>query len=106
MKCKHCQNELPKGETLCPVCGGENPEAAQTGLGAGKIALLVILAVAAIAVIAALIMGGGSGTAPVETTAPSLTGESTPAESAPAESTPNETVPMTVPWRAISAISG
>ena len=64
MKCKHCQNELEKGVTLCPVCGKENPEAAQSGLGAGKIALLVILAVAAIAVIAALVMGGGNGAAP------------------------------------------
>ena len=95
MKCKHCQNELPKGETLCPVCGGENPEAAKTGLGAGKIALLVILAVAAIAVIAALVMGGNTGTATPETTAPSAPAAS--GESVPAESTPTETVPMTIP---------
>lgn len=73
MKCKHCQNELEKGVTLCPACGKENPEAAQTGLGAGKIALLVILAVAAIAVIAALVMGGGNGAAPAGTTAPTET---------------------------------
>ena len=92
MKCKHCQNELEKGVTLCPVCGGENPESAQTGLGAGKIALLVILAVAAIAVIAALVMGGGNGAAPVESTAPAPTAESTPTVSVP-----NETVPMTIP---------
>ena len=97
MKCKHCQNELEKGVTLCPVCGGENPESAQTGLGAGKIALLVILAVAAIAVIAALVMGGGNGTAPVGTTAPAPTGESTPAVSVPNETVPGETVPMTIP---------
>ena len=95
MKCKHCQNELPKGETLCPVCGGENPEAAQTGLGAGKIALLVILAVAAIAVIAALVMGGNTGTAAPETTAPSAPAAS--GESTPVESVPTETVPMTIP---------
>ena len=97
MKCKHCQNELEKGVTLCPVCGKENPEAAQSGLGAGKIALLVILAVAAIAVIAALVMGGGNGAAPVETTAPAPTGESAPAVSVPNETVPSETVPMTVP---------
>ena len=97
MKCKHCQNELDKGVTLCPACGKENPEAAQTGLGAGKIALLVILAVAAVAVIAALVMGGGDAATPAETTAPALTGESTPAESVPTESLPAETVPMTIP---------
>ena len=97
MKCKHCQNELEKGVTLCPVCGKENPEAAQSGLGAGKIALLVILAVAAIAVIAALVMGGGNGAAPVETTAPAPTAESTPAVSVPSETVPSETVPMTIP---------
>ena len=97
MKCKHCQNELEKGVTLCPVCGKENPEAAQTGLGAGKIALLVILAVAAIAVIAALVMGGGNGAAPVETTAPAPTTESTPTVSVPNETVPSETVPMTIP---------
>ena len=73
MKCKHCQSELEKGVTLCPSCGQENPEAAQTGLGAGKIALLVVLAVAAVAVIAALVMGGGNGGAPVETTEPITT---------------------------------
>ena len=97
MKCKHCQNELEKGVTLCPVCGKENPEAAQSGLGAGKIALLVILAVAAIAVIVALVMGGGNGAAPVETSAPAPTGESTPAVSVPNETVPSETVPMTIP---------
>ena len=78
MKCKHCQNELEEGVTLCPACGQENSEPAKTGLGAGKIALLVILAVAAIAVIAALVMGG-NGAAPVETTEPIAT--TTPAES-------------------------
>ena len=64
MKCKYCQSELEEGVTLCPACGKENAEPAKTGLGAGKIALLVILAVAAIAVIAALVMGGGNGAAP------------------------------------------
>ena len=78
MKCKYCQSELEEGVTLCPACGKENAEPAQTGLGAGKIALLVILAVAAVAVIAALVMGGGNGAAPVETTAPVTT--TTPAD--------------------------
>ncbi len=88
MKCKHCQNELEKGTTLCPVCGKENPEAGKTGLGAGKIALLVILAVAAVAVIVALVAGGGSNpaetTAPPETTAPGAAAEATiPADGDP-----------------------
>ena len=79
MKCKHCQSELEQGVTICPACGKENSETAKSGLGAGKIALLVVLAVAAIAVIAALVMGGGNGAAPVETTEPIAT--TTPAES-------------------------
>ena len=89
MKCKHCQNELPKGTTLCPTCGGENPEAAQTGLSAGKIALLVVLAVAAIAVIVALVLGSGSGTNPAETTLPTEPAAST----TPVATTPVATVP-------------
>ena len=91
MKCKYCQSELEEGVTLCPACGKENAEPAQTCLGAGKIALLVILAVAAIAVIAALVMGGGNGTAPVETTAPVAT--TTPAETTPATTAPAPTIP-------------
>ena len=51
MNCKNCQTQLEDGVTLCPSCGTENAEPAKTGLGAGKIALLVVLAVAAIAVI-------------------------------------------------------
>ena len=91
MKCKHCQNELEKGVTLCPVCGGENPEAKETGLGAGKIALLVTLAVAAVAVVIALVMGGGSGKEPVATTAPTVPGETGEAVVAtiPADGDPN-----------------
>ena len=88
MKCKHCQNELPKGTTLCTTCGKENPEAAQTSLSAGKIALLVVLAVAAIAVIAALILGGAGGTTPAETTQPSQPAVTTPAETVPAGTIP------------------
>ena len=58
---------------------------AKTGLGAGKIALLVVLAVAAIAVVIALILGGKEGKEPAETTAPV------------ASTAPGETVPMTIP---------
>lgn len=92
MNCKNCQTELEEGVTLCPNCGTENAEPVKTGLGAGKIALLVVLAVAAIAVIAALILGGKDGTTPAETTAPVTT-----APAASGESTPQETVPMTIP---------
>jgi hypothetical protein len=72
---------------FCPACGAAQDK---NGLGAGKIALLVILAVAAIAVVAALVLGGKDGTTPAETTvpttAPAASGEAT-------ETTP----PMTVP---------
>lgn len=95
MKCKHCQNELQPGMTECPVCGGQNPEAAKSGLGAGKIALLVVLAVAAVAVIAALVMGGGGSNTPVETTGETA-GASVPTESI-AATDPAETVAATIP---------
>lgn len=114
MKCKNCQTELEAGVTCCPNCGTENAEQnaepVRTGLGAGRIALLVALAVAAVAVIAALIMGIGSNAAPAGTTAPGqtgesvpgdtvlgLTGESNPSASVPGVSVPEETVPMTIP---------
>ena len=58
---------------------------AKTGLGAGKIALLVVLAIAAIAVVIALVLGGKEGKEPAETTAPAASGA------------PSETVPMTIP---------
>ena len=111
MNCKHCNAELEEGMNVCPSCGAdqaepetevvETVEAAEvvetpveeapaaeekkTGLGAGKIALLVTLAVAAIAVVIALVLGGKGGSNPAETTAPS-----TPAATNPA-------VAMTVP---------
>ena len=111
MNCKNCNAELEEGMNFCPACGaaqaepeteavevtetvetGEAPveetpagEEKKTGLGAGKIALLVTLAVAAVAVVIALILGGKGGSNPGETTAPS-----TPAATNPA-------VAMTVP---------
>lgn len=95
MKCKKCQTELEQGVTLCPECGTENAENGKTGLGAGKIALLVILAVAAIAVVVALFAGGtgkepAGTTTPVDTTAPVQTAD-------PTETVPAETVPATIP---------
>jgi len=89
MNCKNCNAELEEGVTLCPNCGTENAGPAKTGLGAGKIALLVVLAVAAIAVIAALVMGG-SGSAPAETTLPTTV----PTVS---QSATEPSVPATVP---------
>lgn len=110
MKCKNCQTELEAGVTCCPSCGTENAKPVRTGLGAGRIALLVVLAVAAVAVIAALIMGIGSDADPAGTTAPGQTGESVPGDtvldqtgesnpsaSVPSASVPEETVPMTIP---------
>ena len=111
MNCKNCNAELEEGMNFCPACGAaqaepeteavevtetvetveapveETPavEEKKTGLGAGKIALLVTLAVAAVAVVIALILGGKGGSNPGETTAPS-----TPAATNPA-------VAMTVP---------
>jgi hypothetical protein len=111
MNCKHCNAELEEGMNFCPSCGAaqaepeteavevtetvetveapveETPavEEKKAGLGAGKIALLVTLAVAAVAVVIALILGGKGGSNPAETTAPS-----NPAAT-------NPTVAMTVP---------
>ena len=69
MKCKFCSAELEAGATKCPGCGAEVEQ--NQKLSAGKIALLVILSVAAVAVIVALIMGGlNTGNATPETTEP------------------------------------
>ena len=91
MNCKKCNAEMAEGMKFCPACGTAQ---GSNGLGAGKIALLVILAVAAIAVIAALVMGGSNGAAPVETTTPVTTPATTEAVSAeptvPADGNPDD----------------
>lgn len=91
MNCKKCNAEMAEGMKFCPSCGAAQ---GSNGLGAGKIALLVILAVAAIAVIAALVMGGSNGAAPVETTTPVTTPATTEAVSAeptvPADGNPDD----------------
>lgn len=109
MNCKNCQTELEEGVTLCPNCGAENAEPAvnaepvetaaaaepeKTGLSAGKIALLVVLAVAAIAVVVSLVLGGNktpAGTAdPTGTVAATTPSGTTPAPTIPADGNPDD----------------
>ena len=74
------------------VPAAEEPKA---GLGAGKIALLVTLAIAAIAVVIALVMGGKGGTNPAETTVPTtapapVASEPAAAMTVPADGNPDD----------------
>ena len=121
MNCKHCNAELEEGMKFCPACGAaqaepeteavevvetveavavvETPveeapaaEEKKAGLGAGKIALLVTLAVAAVAVVIALILGGKGGSTPAETTAPTVPAATNPAVemTVPADGNPDD----------------
>lgn len=72
MNCKFCNAQLEEGTTKCPACGAENP-AGNGKLSAGKIALLAVLVVAAIAVVIALVLGGLNTAEVTETTAPTET---------------------------------
>lgn len=87
MKCKFCNAELEQGMEKCPACGAEVEQTAK--LSAGKIALLVVLAVAAVAVVIALIMGGTS--EPVKQPLDATTPATQPLESQ------EPTTPPTVP---------
>ena len=95
MKCKFCNAELEQGAAKCPACGAEVEQAGK--LSAGKIALLVVLAVAAVAVIIALIMGGTqeptSGdplSATGEPTVPVVSQEPTTPPTVPADGNPGD----------------
>lgn len=87
MKCKFCNAELEPGMETCPACGAEVEQTARRS--AGKIALLVVLAVAAVAVVIALIMGGTS--EPVKQPQDATTPATQPQESQ------EPTAPPTVP---------
>ena len=82
--------ETPVEET--PVEETPAVEEKKSGLGAGKIALLVTLAVAAVAVVIALILGGKGGSTPAETTAPSAPAATDPAVemTVPADGNPDD----------------
>lgn len=119
MNCKKCEAELEEGMKFCPNCGAAQDEAevdqtiaevlaeetpaveaapaveeapAKNGMGAGKIALLVVLAIAAIAVVIALIVGGKGGETPAETTAPTgdVTETQPVAATIPADGNPDD----------------
>ena len=92
MKCKFCNAELEQGMEKCPECGAEVEHSEK--LSAKKIALLVVLAVAAVAVVVALIMGN-VGRPVIQPTAGDPTG-ATVDPSVSAESQ-EPTTPPTVP---------
>ena len=75
-----------------PVQETPAAEEKKAGLGAGKIALLVTLAIAAIAVVVALILGGKGGNDPAETTAPTVPAATNPAVAmtVPADGNPDD----------------
>lgn len=97
MRCKHCQQELEQGVTLCPDCGTNNPpQADQTPVAVpfhidavegeplpkslapqtpkrspGKLALAIGACVALLAILVALIVGGLSSSDNAKETTPS-----------------------------------
>lgn len=92
MKCKFCNAELEEGAVKCPACGAEVEQNAK--LSAGKIALLVVLAVAAVAVVVALIMGGSKNLTPEYTNGDPLTATGEPTVPVVSQ---EPTTPPTVP---------
>ena len=106
MNCKHCNAELEEGVLVCPECGAEQQEPEtqvpetpveetpteqpKTGLGAGKIALLVTLAIAAIAVVIALVAGGKGGTDTPNTPETTAPVSGAPVATVPADGNPDD----------------
>lgn len=92
MKCKFCNAELEEGAVKCPACGAEVEQTAK--LSAGKIALLVVLALTAVAVVIALIMGGSKNLTPEHTSGDPMTATGEPSGSVESQ---EPTTPPTVP---------
>ena len=92
MKCKFCNAELEEGAVKCPACGAEVSESAK--LSAGKIALLVVLTLTAVAVVIALIMGGNRNLTPEHTSGDPLTATGEPTVPVVSQ---EPTTPPTVP---------
>ena len=106
MNCKHCNAELEEGVLVCPECGAEQQvpenqapetpvvetpaEQPKTGLGAGKVALLVTLAIAAIAVVIALVAGGKGGTDTPNTPETTAPVSGAPVATVPADGNPDD----------------
>jgi len=72
MNCKHCQQELERGVTLCPHCGTDNAQSAAEEMqpeitaevqeekktSASRLTLMVVACVVLIAVLAGVVLGG------------------------------------------------
>ncbi len=106
MNCKHCQQELDEGVTLCPHCGTENAEAVEASQpqeaeapksqkpDAKRLTVSIVACVALLAVLVALIVGGLSTAGVTQETGSSM--ESTETEPAPVATIPPDGDPDTI----------